>query len=333
MMMMIKLQLLPIALLAAVYVHTHTVATVQAFATVPQYQHHYHSLKSAITITSTSRSLLVKQQRTPSSTTNTKTKLAAEAEASNLNINLESLTPIEKWCVLHMDLWYSKSLRIKCPFFKRRTADLLDGVDMVMRFVVIRHKSLDVIGPPPGCRSTTMSRNKHKGLDTTQISTIIQQDWRQDTDKGYYITGRLNTTIYRDDCLFDGPDPDMPVKGLRKYLNAISHLFDHATSTAELQDLVVVDDTTIQARWKIQGVLHLPWHPKLPEWTGTTTYHLDQQGLVYLHEETWDMSVWQAFTQTLLPQVADKIWNTQEQQQAPPRSIPVQQQQPNPPSR
>lgn len=320
---MIKLQLLPVALLAVVHVYTHTVATVQAFTTVPQhqYQHpyHSHSLKSAITITSNSRSL-VKHQRNPSSNTNT--KLAAEAEASNLNINLESLTPIEKWCVLHMDLWYSKSLRIKCPFFKRRTADLLDGVDMVMRFVVIRHKSLDVIGPPPGCRSSTMTRTKHKGQNSHQISQIIQQDWRQDTDKGYYITGRLNTTIYRDDCLFDGPDPDMPVKGLRKYLNAASHLFDHATSTAELQDLLVVDDTTIQARWKIQGVLHLPWHPKLPEWTGTTTYHLDPQGLVYLHEETWDMSVWQAFTQTLLPQVADKIWNTQ--QRAISIHVPVQ---------
>jgi hypothetical protein len=305
---MIKLQLLPIVLAAAVYVYTDTVATVQAFTNVLQYQHQYHShsLQSDITITSTSRSLL-KQQRNPH------TKLAAEAETSNLNINLDSLTPIEKWCVLRMDLWYSKSLRIKCPFFKRRTADLLDGVDMVMRFVVIRHKSLDVIGPPPGCRSSTMSRTKHKGLDSTQISHIIQQDWRQDTDKGYYITGRLNTTIYRDDCLFDGPDPDMPVKGLRKYLNSASHLFDHETSTAELQDLVVVDDTTIQARWKISGVLHLPWHPKLPEWTGTTTYNLDQQGLVYLHKETWDMSVWQAFTQTLLPQVADKIWNTRHQ--------------------
>jgi hypothetical protein len=29
--------------------------------------------------------------------------------------------------------------------------------------------------------------------------------------KGYYVTGRLSKPIYRDDCLFDGPDPDMCV--------------------------------------------------------------------------------------------------------------------------
>jgi hypothetical protein len=147
------------------------------------------------------------------------------------------LNPLEKWCITHMDVWYSKSLSIKCPFFRRRMADLLDGVDMMMRFVVIRHKSLDLIGPPPGCRSTQMSKLKHRNLSMEDRLQTIRHDWRTDTDKGYYITGRLNTTMYRDDCLFYGPDPDMPVRGLRKYLNAASHLFDHASSSAELLSL------------------------------------------------------------------------------------------------
>jgi hypothetical protein len=225
-----------------------------------------------------------------------------------------SLSPLESWCIIHMELWYSQSLSIKCPFFRRRMADLLDATDMMMRFVVIRHKSLDLIGPPPGCRSTKSSNVKHSHLALEALCDTIRRDWREDTLKGYYITGRLNTTIYRDDCLFDGPDPDMPVRGLRKYLNAASHLFDYAKSDAELLSLDVVSDSTIVARWKLRGVLHLPWRPQLPVWTGSTTYHFDENRLVHLHEETWDISVLEAFTETLFPDVAHKIWNRDSKQ-------------------
>lgn len=219
-----------------------------------------------------------------------------------------SLNTIEALCMTHMDNWYSQSLSIKCPFMRRRMADLLDAVDMVMRFLIIRHKSLDLIGPPPGCRSPRMSKVKNYNLEIQDLVSTIQQDWRTDTNKGYYINGRLNTTIYRDDCVFDGPDPDMPVRGLRKYLNAASNLFDHSSSTAKLLSLDVIDQNTVVARWELEGVLHLPWHPKLPIWTGQTTYHLDSDGLVYRHEESWDISVMQAFTETLLPQAAKLIW-------------------------
>jgi hypothetical protein len=252
------------------------------------------------------------------------------------------LTPLEVWCTSQMEEWYSQSLLIKCPFFRRRMADLLDQLDMVMRFLIIRHKSLDIIGPPPGCRGATTvsssssssssksnSNSKQRiilpklvGMTPHQTLELIRHDWMGGSEKqqqqqqaageqqqrlrrrlhcGYYITGRLNTAIYRDDCWFDGPDPDMPVRGVRKYINAASHLFDHKMSTAELLDLqlgssstgerhssptatttatatATTTTTTIVATWRLSGVLHLPWKPKLPTWTGTTTYHLDQDG-------------------------------------------------------
>jgi hypothetical protein len=209
-----------------------------------------------------------------------------------------------------MEKWYRKSLAIKCPFFRRRASDILDTVDMVMRFVVIRHKSLDLLGPPPAWRCAGNHCDKAIGLSLQETADIIRKDWREDTKKGYYITGRLNTTIYRDDCFFDGPDPDMPVKGLRKYLNAASQLFDQRKSFSELLSLEVQGDVIV-ADWKMSGVLMLPWHPLLPEWTGRTTYHLDDLGLVWKHEETWDMSVTQAFLRTLWPQLAEQIWSSE----------------------
>ena len=234
-----------------------------------------------------------------------------------------------------LDRLYDKSSSIKCPFFRRRAADAIDNTAMLFHFLLIRHKSLpwvsDLLDDPnyspellqdlvtaPGCkplgryikRHADGTAEKTRYLSLTDIEDRIHHDWTSGlTEKqGYYMTGKLDSTIYRDDCVFDGPDPDMPVRGLRKYLNAAANLFDHSSSTAKLLSLEIVDEQTIEARWELEGVLHLPWHPKLPVWTGKTTYHLDNEGLVQLHEESWDISVLQAFTETLLPKAANLIW-------------------------
>lgn len=219
-------------------------------------------------------------------------------------------TPLEKWCMSHLEDLYSQSIAIKCPFFRRRAADAIDALDMILRFLIIRHKSLGVL-PPLGCRATSVTLHKNKHLSIHEIKDIIQKDWHEHNGKGYYITGRLNTTIYRDDCFFDGPDPDMPVKGLRKYLSSASQLFDVAMSESKLRSLRIGQEepNTIVATWRMAGVLRLPWRPSLPTMTGTTTYHLDDDGLIYLHSETWDLSVPEAFLKTFYPPLGEHIWD------------------------
>ncbi len=219
---------------------------------------------------------------------------------------------------------------IRCPFIKRRVADTIDNVAMIMRFFIIRHKSilsmfdidmdfLEEDMRAPGCRATgkfiqldTKGQSvKHKNLHIETILEVIIQDWSPSNDKGYYITGRLNSTIYRDDCFFSGPDPDQPVRGLRKYLNAASNLFDSSKSTATLTNAKIVDAETVEVRWKIEGVLMLPWRPVVKPWSGWTTYHLDKDGLISHHEEGWDISVLEAFVGTIFPDLSDKIWAPQ----------------------
>lgn len=221
----------------------------------------------------------------------------------------DGASALELWTVSRLETMYRDSVQIKCPFFRRRASDLLEGIDMMARFLVIRHKS--ILDLPLGCRIPS-SRPKRKNLDTATILSILSNDWKPSTHKGYYITGRLNQTIYRDDCLFDGPDPDMPVKGLAKYVKASKDLFDYDASCAQLLELKLVDDSNkkvVQARWKLQNcVLRLPWRPMLPTWTGTTTYHLDEDSLIYHHEEAWDLSVLEAFCRTVSPALGDWIW-------------------------
>lgn len=224
-----------------------------------------------------------------------------------------------------LEIMYSRAASsIKCPFFRRRAADIIDNIAMVARFLLIRHKSLLNEIPleleVPGCKAIGRhvltnpdgTVRKYKNLPSDEIYQVINEDWG-DNGKGYYITGKLNSTIYRDDCLFDGPDPDMPVRGLRKYLAAASQLFDSKESSAQLLELKSFDKHgkygygMIEARWRIEGKLMLPWKPIIKPWTGWTKYHIDKDGMIAFHEEGWDISVFEAFVGTMFPVTWEKL--------------------------
>ncbi|GMI05630.1 hypothetical protein TrRE_jg7046 [Triparma retinervis] len=110
-------------------------------------------------------------------------------------------------------------MSIKCPFFRRRAADTIDSATLILRFLISRHKSLlpgslltTTLPTPPGALPTT-SAPKTPHLPLSTIASTISSDW---SNNNYYITGRLTPSIYSSSCRFEGPDPDMPVVGLRK---------------------------------------------------------------------------------------------------------------------
>lgn len=202
-----------------------------------------------------------------------------------------------------LDTLYKKSFNIKCPFLRRRSLDGIEAAKRVLLFIFARHKSTPIFPSP----RTHAHVNKIEHLPLDEIAAIIQKDWiGKGGGKGYYITGKLTEEIYDEECLFDGPDPDMPVKGLRKYLLAASQLFDTRRSRADLIRPIEYDaeKSSITAYWRLQGVINLPWHPPFKPWTGSTTYHIDpDSGLVSSHREDWDISVPDAFISTLFPEL------------------------------
>ena len=157
---------------------------------------------------------------------NSRLKLAIFDSARSVRDHDAKLQTLMLTGVLNeLELIYSKAnTDISCPFFRRRVSDVVDNVAMIARFLVIRHKSLfngmSLELEIPGCKAIgrhVLTNHdgtvcKYKNLPSDQLCQIIKRDWSVENSKGYYITGRLNSTIYRDDCLFDGPDPDMPVR-------------------------------------------------------------------------------------------------------------------------
>jgi hypothetical protein len=57
---------------------------------------------------------------------------------------------------------------------------------------------------------------KYRDLALEELKAYILNDWKAEMGKGYYVTGKLTTAIYQDDCVFVGPNPDMSIRGLHK---------------------------------------------------------------------------------------------------------------------
>lgn len=203
-----------------------------------------------------------------------------------------------------LDTLYEQSFSIRCPFFRRRAFDTIEALKRILLFIVARHKSTPFFPSPDAAQPAP----KAGGLALADVAAAIHGDWvgqgPASLGKGYYITGRVTRAVYDEDCLFDGPDPDMPVRGLQKYLSSASQLFDTRRSRADLRRPIEYDDAagTVVAHWRLEGVLNLPWHPPVKPWTGSTTYHVDRgTGLIVTHREEWDISVPDAFISTLAP--------------------------------
>ena len=67
------------------------------------------------------------------------------------------------------------------------------------------------------------------------------------------------------------------------------------------RELQVKDPHTISTRWRFAASLNVPGKPKLKPYTGSTTYKVNSDGLVYEHAEDWDISALDAFISILLP--------------------------------
>jgi len=235
--------------------------------------------------------------------------------------------------------WWQNNQRIRCPFWRRRGVEMLEAALTVGRFVLARHKSLSV--PLPYLdNAASAAGGAAQAADATDaamavedVLAVIEADF---TERQYYVTGRLSKAIYADDCFFDAPDPDMPVRGRRKYVDAVSHLFVHKSSRVDLLSIEALqpgaappasgdadaagEGGLIVARWRLSGVLALPWRPEILPYTGVTLYQLDARGRVRRHTEHWSVTAPQAFLSTLLP--ALPLWGAPAPEAAELRTMP-----------
>lgn len=131
-----------------------------------------------------------------------------------------------------------------------------------------------------------------------QVAAVVQRDF---VEGQYYVRGTtLTPSIYEPDAVFK--DPTTNVAGVEKYTTAVAALFDPAASRADLVSISTdAGSNTIRLRWRLEGKLRLLGGLAIKPYTGTTTYYLDDAGLISRHEEAWDITALDAFASTFFP--------------------------------
>ena len=140
------------------------------------------------------------------------------------------------------------------------------------------------------------SSPKRTGLTVSQVSEILTRDL---SEKQYILTGNLSPEIFRDDCTF--VDPNNAVKGLSKYRQALSFLFDPEQSEVHAVRGTISASGKLEVNYIASGVLKLPWRPKIAPWSGHITYQLDADGLVSSQIDVWNITRLDAIRQTFSP--------------------------------
>ena len=144
-------------------------------------------------------------------------------------------------------------------------------------------------------RGSTTSAPKQTNLPISTVADILRKDLG---DNKYILTGQLTPSIFSDDCSFT--DPNNSVRGLSKYQQALSLLFDPSESSLELKDLRVADGH-IEADYTASGTLKLPWRPKISGWAGHVVYSLNADGLIASQVDVWNITRVDAIRQTFTP--------------------------------
>ena len=204
--------------------------------------------------------------------------------------------------------WLERSRGIRCPFWRTRATDAVDALLTCAEFVAARHKSILDRQWLPGSEASLFeplslpvpsmgAKTRHLPLEA--VIDVVRRDFEHGQ---YYVSGKLSQAVYNDACFFDGPDPDMPVKSLQRYSDALKGLFDPHRSAIELVSIEPrPDERGFIAHWRLSGALKLPGRPRIKPYAGATRYELDEEGLILSHTETWSIGALDAFLSTAWP--------------------------------
>lgn len=117
---------------------------------------------------------------------------------------------------------------------------------------------------------------------------------------GYLVTGDIDAAIFSDNCRF--VDPTNDVSSLARYSRALTLLFD-APTKIELKDYEIDEKARrVKAEFRVSdGVLKLPWRPRIRDYDAFITWTVGPDGLVHEQRLTWSISAAEALRETFTP--------------------------------
>ncbi|KAJ8601056.1 hypothetical protein CTAYLR_004484 [Chrysophaeum taylorii] len=130
---------------------------------------------------------------------------------------------------------------------------------------------------------------RRRELASISQATLVERLRSDVYEKQYLWTGQIDPEVYAEDCTFR--DPTLEFTGLSQFERNVRLLEPYLglirSKRVALRDLRVINADTVEARWRMEGTLGVPWRPRL-RLDGRTTFTSGEDGRVTLYDEFWE---------------------------------------------
>lgn len=118
---------------------------------------------------------------------------------------------------------------------------------------------------------------------------------KDDNDRSYFLSGKVDKLIYDPDCVF--ADPFVSFSGRDRFVDNLQNLGSFITKySAKMLDYSQ-DENTVKTKVMVKLELNLPWKPVLA-WPWGVSYEIDPEtNLITNHVEEWDIDPWEGTKQ------------------------------------
>ena len=108
-----------------------------------------------------------------------------------------------------------------------------------------------------------------------------------DNEKEYFLSGEVDSLIYAEDCTFQ--DPFVSFQGRDRFVENLQNLGSFITEYSAKPLSYVNNGNEVTTKFMVKLQLNLPWKPVLA-WPWGVTCVIDEDNyLITLHKETWDI--------------------------------------------
>lgn len=146
----------------------------------------------------------------------------------------------------------------------------------------------------PPILTNTSTKVKNLPLETLKdrvVAGVAKDQW--------FVTGCVDASLFSDDFRF--VDPSVDVQGVQQYAEGVARLFDGKNSQIDVVSASVIGTNQIEVVWRLEATMRLPFNPKIKPYLVTTTYTVDEDGLIVRQEETFSIPGWEIVVSMFAP--------------------------------
>eukprot|EP00468_Gymnochlora_sp_CCMP2014_P002752 CAMPEP_0167748276 /NCGR_PEP_ID=MMETSP0110_2-20121227/4751_1 /TAXON_ID=629695 /ORGANISM="Gymnochlora sp., Strain CCMP2014" /LENGTH=447 /DNA_ID=CAMNT_0007633279 /DNA_START=217 /DNA_END=1560 /DNA_ORIENTATION=- len=144
----------------------------------------------------------------------------------------------------------------------------------------------------------TAKAPKLTGVSVQEMSNRIAEGLKE---YSWFVTGQVDSSLFADDFKFS--DPSITTDSLPEYARGVSRFFSQDDDGARMEVISVYprNQSAIEVCWYLEGRVNIPGRPRIKPYIITTTYRLNEEGLINYQEDEFSIPGWDIALSILFP--------------------------------